>query len=125
MNRPGYFRQPLETLIPADHPARFVAEFVDALDRHAWIELGIGPDGEPLGAPAYHPRALLSVWLHGRDTLLPQAGGSLSRPGAISLANGMATSRPQHPLAILSGPPRSDAETAEALGGNGGRIGTG
>ncbi len=23
------------------------------------------PEGEPLGAPAYHPRALLSVWLHG------------------------------------------------------------
>lgn len=55
----------LGELIPADHPARFVAEFVDALDRHAWIELGIGPDGEPLGAPAYHPRALLSAWLHG------------------------------------------------------------
>ncbi|MCX6004041.1 MAG: IS1182 family transposase, partial [Chloroflexi bacterium] len=48
-----------------DHPARFIAEFVDALDRAAWIEIGIGPDGEPLGAPAYHPRALLCVWLHG------------------------------------------------------------
>ena len=55
----------LGELIPKDHPARFVAEFVDALDRTAWIELGIGPDGEPLGAPAYHPRALLSVWLYG------------------------------------------------------------
>jgi len=52
-------------LIPNDHPARFVAEFVDSLDRAAWIELGIGLDGEPLGAPAYHPRALLCVWLHG------------------------------------------------------------
>ncbi len=55
----------LGELIPNDHPARFVAEFVDALDHAAWVELGIGPDGEPLGAPAYHPRALLSVWLHG------------------------------------------------------------
>ena len=55
----------LGELIPGDHPVRFVAEFVDALDREAWIELGIGPDGEPLGAPAYHPRALLSVWLYG------------------------------------------------------------
>jgi transposase len=55
----------LGELIPDDHPARFVAEFVDALDRIAWGELGIGPDGEPLGAPAYHPRALLSVWLYG------------------------------------------------------------
>ncbi len=55
----------LGELIPNDHPARFVAEFVDALDRAAWIELGVGLDGEPLGAPAYHPRALLGVWLHG------------------------------------------------------------
>jgi transposase len=55
----------LGELIPDDHPARFVAAFVDSLDRAAWVALGIGPDGEPLGAPAYHPRALLSVWLHG------------------------------------------------------------
>ena len=41
----------LGELLPEDHPARFVAEFVDALDHGAWIELGIGPDGEPLGAP--------------------------------------------------------------------------
>jgi transposase len=55
----------LGELIADDHPVRFVAEFVDALDLEAWIELGIGPDGEALGAPAYHPRALLSVWLYG------------------------------------------------------------
>jgi transposase len=55
----------LGELIPNDHPARFVAEFVDALDHAAWVELGIGLEGEPLGAPAYHPRGLLSVWLHG------------------------------------------------------------
>ena len=48
-----------------DHPARFVAEFVDALDREDWAELGVDIDGEVLGAPAYHPRALLSVWLYG------------------------------------------------------------
>jgi transposase len=55
----------LGELIPDDHPARFVAALVDSLDRATWVELGIGPDGEPLGAPAYHPRALLGVWLHG------------------------------------------------------------
>jgi len=55
----------LGELIPIDHHARFVAEFVDSLDREAWIELEVSPDGEPLGAPAYHPRALLSVWLYG------------------------------------------------------------
>lgn len=55
----------LDEVVPADHPARFVAEFVDALDRDAWAELGIDIAGEPLGAPAYHPRALLSVWVYG------------------------------------------------------------
>jgi transposase len=55
----------LGELIPSDHPARFIAEFVDSLERKVWIELSIDLDGEELGAPAYHPRALLSVWLYG------------------------------------------------------------
>ena len=55
----------LDELLPLDHPARFVAEFVDALDREDWRELGVEIEGDPLGAPAYHPRALLSVWLFG------------------------------------------------------------
>ena len=55
----------LDELLPLDHPARFVAEFVDALDREDWGELEVEIDGEVLGAPAYHPRALLSVWLYG------------------------------------------------------------
>ena len=52
-------------LIPDDHPARFVATFIDTIDRSALGELGIGLEGEALGAPAYHPKALLSVWLYG------------------------------------------------------------
>jgi len=65
MNRNAAWLLPpsLDELIPQDHPARFVAAFVDAMDRSSWSELGIGLDGEALGAPAYHPRALLSVWL--------------------------------------------------------------
>lgn len=55
----------LDDLLPLDHPARFVAEFVDALDREGWEELGVEIEGDPMGAPAYHPRALLSVWLYG------------------------------------------------------------
>ena len=55
----------LDELVPMDHPARFVAEFVDALDRDGWAGLGVEIEGEVLGAPAYHPRALLSVWLYG------------------------------------------------------------
>ena len=48
-----------------DHPALFVGEFVDALDREDWAELGVEIEGDSLGAPAYHPRALLGVWLYG------------------------------------------------------------
>ncbi len=55
----------LDDLLPQDHPARFVGELVDGLDRAIWAEMGIDLEGEPLGAPAYHPRALLGVWLHG------------------------------------------------------------
>ena len=67
MNREQAWLLPptLDELVPPDHPARFVAEFVDALDREDRSELGVQPDGEQFGAPAYHPRALLSVWLYG------------------------------------------------------------
>jgi transposase len=55
----------LEELIPADHPARYVAAFVDGLDRAAWGEVGVAPDGAARGALGYHPRLLLGVWLYG------------------------------------------------------------
>jgi transposase len=55
----------LGELLPADHPARFIAEFVDSLDDETWTQLEVSLDGEALGSPAYHPRALLSVWLYG------------------------------------------------------------
>lgn len=55
----------LGDLIPDDHPARFVAAFVDGLDRGTWARMGIEVDGEDLGASAYHPQLLLSVWLYG------------------------------------------------------------
>ena len=55
----------LNELITQDHPARFIAEFVDSLNRETWIQLEVNLDGEALGSPAYHPRALLSVWLYG------------------------------------------------------------
>ena len=55
----------LGELIPQDHPARFIAEFVDSLDREGWTQLEVSLDGEALGSPAYHPKSLLSVWLYG------------------------------------------------------------
>jgi len=55
----------LDELISDDHPARFVASVVDSLDSAFWEKLSIVIEGDPLGAPAYHPRALLCVWLYG------------------------------------------------------------
>ena len=60
----------LDQLLPSDHPARFVAEFVDALKREDWAEMDVAIDGDPLGAPAYHPPGAaerLAVWLHDRS----------------------------------------------------------
>src|SRR5450759_4508769 len=55
----------LDELVPLDHPARFVAMVVDSLGSADWQKLSIQLEGDPLGAPAYHPRAMLSVWLYG------------------------------------------------------------
>ncbi len=55
----------LDELLAQDHPARFVAAFVDGLPRDTWSEMEIDLAGDPLVAPAYHPRVLLNVWLYG------------------------------------------------------------
>jgi transposase len=66
MREQGWLLPPrLDDLLSADHPVYFVAAFVDELDEAAWSGLGVRVDGEELGAPAYHPRLLLSVWLYG------------------------------------------------------------
>ncbi len=55
----------LEELLADDHPSRFVAAFVDGLDRTQWLEMGIDLEGDVMGAPAYHPKLLLCAWLYG------------------------------------------------------------
>jgi transposase len=55
----------LDDWLPGDHPVRYVAEFVDALEPADWQEMGIDLEGAETGAPAYHPRVLISVWLAG------------------------------------------------------------
>ncbi len=55
----------LDELVPDDHPVRFVAAFVDGLEHSTWADMGIDLEGDVLGAPAYHPRGLLSIWLYG------------------------------------------------------------
>ena len=55
----------LDEVLADDHPARLVAAFVDSLTAAEWAELGVDLGGQPLGTPAYHPRALLGIWLYG------------------------------------------------------------
>ena len=56
----------LDDSLAATHPVRFVAAFVEELTSDEWHELGVGVGPEPRdGAPRYHPRGLLSVWLYG------------------------------------------------------------
>lgn len=58
----------LESLVPSNHPACFIAEVVDQLPRADWLAMGIDRDGNARGAPGYAPRGLLSAWLYGLMT---------------------------------------------------------
>ena len=93
-DKPPGSQQPLRPF-KLDHPARFVAVFVDALDKEGWAELGVEINGDPLGAPAYHPRALLCVWLYGFMT------------GVRSCRKLEAACRDQIPCLWLTGKPAS------------------
>jgi transposase len=87
----------LDEAIDDDHPVRFVGAFVDAIDSAAWADLGIAPAGAAEGAPAYHPRLLLSVWLYGVHNgraLFAEAGSGLPRPVAVPVADGLSEAGP-------------------------------
>ena len=62
----------LDELLTFDHPARFVAEFVDALDRKDWKELGVGDRRRPAGSAGLSSPCTaerLAVWLHDWNSL--------------------------------------------------------
>jgi transposase len=56
------FPPALEDWVPADHPARFLREFVDQLDLPA---LGFAMPSATEGRPPYAPSLLLKIWLYG------------------------------------------------------------
>ena len=89
----------LDDLLPDDHPVRFVASFVDGLTKEEWAGFGVNMEGEALGAPAYHPRSLLSIWLYGFMT------------GVRSSRKLEASCRDQIPFLWLTGWQRPDHNT--------------
>src|SRR5580704_15352746 len=56
------FPPALEDWVPADHPARFIREFVEQLDLPA---LGFAPPTVVAGRPPYAASLLLKIWLYG------------------------------------------------------------
>jgi transposase len=56
------FPPALEDWVPADHPVRFLREFVDQLDLPA---LHFALPAAVNGRPPYHPSLLLKIWLYG------------------------------------------------------------
>jgi transposase len=73
---PGYGQQflfppVLEDRVPADHPARFLREFVDQLDLPA---LGFAMPCGSEGRPPYAPSLLLKIWLFDRSYWVSTVG---------------------------------------------------
>ena len=60
----------LDELLPDDHPSRFVAAFVEGLDRAHWAEMGIdlGGDGSAI-LPPQTVVVCLALRIHERNTL--------------------------------------------------------
>jgi len=57
-------------LIPVDHPARGIVDFVEKLDLARFEDAIQAKEGQP-GRPAIDPALLLSVWVYHERLILP------------------------------------------------------
>jgi transposase len=55
----------LDDWVPATHPVRFVAAWLDGLADDDWTALGIELTPAPQGEARYAPQALLAIWVYG------------------------------------------------------------
>ena len=113
----------LDELLPQDHPARFVAEFVAALSKEDWSELGVDIDSDSMGAPANHPHALLSVWLYEFMTGVRSCRKlevACLGSDTVPVADRVAAPGPQYPVAVLQSASAVHEEAIRADGKHGG-----
>ena len=117
----------LDEFLGPGHPARFVAEFVDALDDDDWAGIGIdkGRSDGCAVLPSAGSVGSVALRLHDRCSVDPHAGGGLPRSDSVPVADGLPAAGPRHVVAFLQLPPGRHAEVAEAHGADGGRDGLG
>jgi transposase len=72
----------LDDYVAEDNPVRVIDVFVDELDLGALGFDGVIP--EATGRPAYHPGALLKIYVYGTSTRSRRAAGWSARPIAMS-----------------------------------------
>ena len=61
------FPPTLDELLSDTLPARFVAEFVDGLDRAQRVEMGVGLDGDPLASNNWASKTWMLACGPGRE----------------------------------------------------------
>ena len=67
------------------------------------------------GLPSPCTLECVAVRFHDGGPLDPQAGSCLPRPATLPVADRLAASRPQYPLAVLQGPPVYHAQPSDVL----------
>jgi len=98
------FPPALEDWVPADHPARFLREFVDQLDLP---QLGLCGARSPGGSAALRGESAfenLALRLHAADSLHAQTGAGLPGANVFGVALRYDPTRSQQPLAVLARP---------------------